>query len=142
MSEPVITCPNCHSEIKLTESLAAPLIEAARKGYEERFAEKDAAVAKRETAVGDQLVQIAKERQSIEAELKAREEARIAMKEAISSISGRANVSMAVEHGKAVTVLERSLWSGRGSRCGDRIDDEFHRPTSRFSRDKVACRFR
>ncbi|MEY4831000.1 MAG: hypothetical protein RLZZ562_2796, partial [Planctomycetota bacterium] len=26
MSEPSITCPNCKSEIKLTESLAAPLV--------------------------------------------------------------------------------------------------------------------
>jgi hypothetical protein len=72
MTEPVITCPNCHSEIKLTESLAAPLIEAARKDYEERFAEKDAALAKRETAVRDRLAQIAKERQSIEAEVTTR----------------------------------------------------------------------
>jgi hypothetical protein len=84
MSEPVITCPNCHSEIKLTESLAAPLIESARKGYEERFAEKDAAVAKREAAVRGQLAEIAKERQSIEAEVGARldvERARIAGEE-------------------------------------------------------------
>ena len=76
MSEPVITCPNCHSEIKLTESfkltLAAPVIEAARKEYEERFAEKDAVVAKLETAVRDQQAQIAKERQSFEAEVTAR----------------------------------------------------------------------
>jgi hypothetical protein len=48
MREPVITCPNCHSEIKLTEPLAAPLIEAARKRHEERFAEKDAAAKKAE----------------------------------------------------------------------------------------------
>jgi len=48
MREPVITCPNCHSEIKLTESLAAPLIKAARKRYDERFAEKDAAAKKAE----------------------------------------------------------------------------------------------
>jgi hypothetical protein len=72
MSEPVITCPNCHSKIKLTETLAAPLIEAALKGYEERFAEKDAAVAKRETAVRDQQAQIAKERLSIETVVTAR----------------------------------------------------------------------
>jgi hypothetical protein len=26
MTEPIITCPNCKTEIKLTESLAAPLI--------------------------------------------------------------------------------------------------------------------
>jgi hypothetical protein len=72
MSEPVITCPNCHSQNKLTESLAAPLIEAARKGYEERFAEKDAAVAQREATVRDQLAQIVKERQSIEADVTTR----------------------------------------------------------------------
>ena len=65
MSEPVIICPNCHSEIKLTESLAAPLIEAGRKRYEDRFAEKDA-------AVGDQLAKIANQRQSIEAQVTAR----------------------------------------------------------------------
>jgi hypothetical protein len=84
MPEPIITCPNCHSEIKLTESLAAPLIEEARKGYEERFAEKDAAVAKRERAVRDQLAQIDKERRSIETEVTARldmEHARIAGEE-------------------------------------------------------------
>jgi hypothetical protein len=65
VSEPVIICPNCHSEIKLTESLAAPLIEAGRKRYEDRFAEKDA-------AVGDQLAKIANQRQSIEAQVTAR----------------------------------------------------------------------
>ena len=30
MTEPTITCPNCKTEIKLTESLAAPLIESTR----------------------------------------------------------------------------------------------------------------
>lgn len=36
MSEPTIICPNCKTEIKLTESLAAPLIESTRHDYEER----------------------------------------------------------------------------------------------------------
>ena len=30
MTEPTITCPKCKEEIKLTESLAAPLIAATR----------------------------------------------------------------------------------------------------------------
>lgn len=30
MTEPTIVCPNCKTEIKLTESLAAPLIESTR----------------------------------------------------------------------------------------------------------------
>ena len=30
MTDPTITCPKCHAEIKLTESLAAPLLESTR----------------------------------------------------------------------------------------------------------------
>ena len=37
MNEPAITCPNCGGEIRLTESLAAPLIAATRRQYEERL---------------------------------------------------------------------------------------------------------
>lgn len=48
MTEPTITCPNCGTEIKLTESLAAPLIKATRKQFEDKIAEKEADVAKRE----------------------------------------------------------------------------------------------
>ena len=32
MAEPTVTCPNCKTEIKLTESLAAPLLEASPLG--------------------------------------------------------------------------------------------------------------
>jgi hypothetical protein len=34
MSEPTITCPYCKKEIKLTESLAAPLVESTKKTFE------------------------------------------------------------------------------------------------------------
>ena len=37
MSEPQITCPNCKTEIKLTESLAAPLIAETRKNLEQQL---------------------------------------------------------------------------------------------------------
>lgn len=48
MTEPTIICPNCKTEIKLTESLAAPLIQATRKQFEEKLNQKDAEVAQRE----------------------------------------------------------------------------------------------
>lgn len=48
-TEPTIICPNCSTEIKLTESLAAPLIQTVRKEYEAKIAQKEADVAKRET---------------------------------------------------------------------------------------------
>jgi hypothetical protein len=41
MTEPTITCPNCKTEIKLTESLAAPLIAATRQQFEQQLAQKD-----------------------------------------------------------------------------------------------------
>ena len=41
MSEPTVACPNCRTEIKLTESLAAPLVEATRRDFEKRLAQKE-----------------------------------------------------------------------------------------------------
>ena len=35
MTEPTIKCPKCNTEIKLTESLAAPLVEEAKRNYEQ-----------------------------------------------------------------------------------------------------------
>jgi hypothetical protein len=66
MIDPTITCPNCRTEIKLTESLAAPLIESTRLQYEKRIADKDADVAKRESAIKDQQAAIAKAKDSID----------------------------------------------------------------------------
>jgi hypothetical protein len=51
MTEPTITCPNCHAEIKLTESLAAPLLEATKREFEQRLSQKDDVIAKREQAI-------------------------------------------------------------------------------------------
>ncbi len=41
MNEPTITCPKCKTEIPLTESLAAPLIEATRKQFERKLSQKE-----------------------------------------------------------------------------------------------------
>lgn len=51
MAEPTIICPNCKTEIKLNESLAAPLIEATRKKFEEQLAQKDSDVAEKEKLI-------------------------------------------------------------------------------------------
>ena len=60
MTEPTIVCPNCKTEIKLTESLAAPLIESTRRQFEQRLAQKDTEIIQREQAMR------AKEKQLIE----------------------------------------------------------------------------
>ncbi len=66
MTEPTNTCPNCKSEIKLTESLAAPLIEATSRELEQRLAQKDADVAKRETALQEREKALAKASETID----------------------------------------------------------------------------
>jgi len=72
MTEPTIICPSCKTEIKLTESLAAPLIEATKQQYEQRISAKDAEVAKREAAVKEQQAVIAKAKESIDEQVAAK----------------------------------------------------------------------
>lgn len=61
-SEPIITCPSCRAEIKLTESLAAPLLESTRRQFEQRLAQQNAEMAKRETAIREQQAVVERER--------------------------------------------------------------------------------
>ena len=87
MTEPTLTCPTCRTEIKLTESLAAPLIADTRRRYETQLARKEAEVAAREAAVRDQQEQLASARQEIAAEVAARldqERGKIAIAEALT----------------------------------------------------------
>jgi hypothetical protein len=72
MIEPVITCPQCKIDIKLTESLAAPLITATRERYEKRLAEKDAEYAHREGQLRDREAKIASAQRNLEAEIAAK----------------------------------------------------------------------
>jgi len=53
MAEPTITCPQCRNEIKLTESLAAPLLESVKREYEQRLSQKDANMTQREQALAE-----------------------------------------------------------------------------------------
>jgi hypothetical protein len=69
MSEPTITCPNCKTEIKLTESLAAPLIESTRRDYEKRLALKDTDIAKKEESLREREEAVSKANQMIDAQV-------------------------------------------------------------------------
>lgn len=66
MTEPTIICPNCKTEIRLTESLAAPLIEATRKQFEQQLAQKDSEVAQREQAMHDKEKQLAEDKRKLD----------------------------------------------------------------------------
>lgn len=64
--EPTLQCPHCRNEIKLTESLAAPLLEETRRRFQEQLANKDAEVARRTEALRQEREQLAKQREQIE----------------------------------------------------------------------------
>ncbi|MEC4673073.1 MAG: DUF2130 domain-containing protein [Nitrospirota bacterium] len=66
MTEPTITCPSCQTEIKLTESLAAPLIETTKRDFEKRLAQKDTDVAKRESTLRDQEAALSKAKENLD----------------------------------------------------------------------------
>jgi len=54
VTEPTILCPQCKAQVKLTESLAAPLVEATRREYERRMAQMNLECARREDALKQQ----------------------------------------------------------------------------------------
>ncbi len=66
MTEPTITCPNCKTEIRLTESLAAPLVAATRTQFERQLAQKDTDIAAREQALRDKEKQVAEARRTLD----------------------------------------------------------------------------
>lgn len=72
MTEPTITCPNCKAEIKLTESLAAPILEATRRDFELRLTQKDADFQKKEAQLRDREVALSKAKETIDDEVAAK----------------------------------------------------------------------
>lgn len=69
MNEQNITCPKCGEEIKLTESLAAPLVEVVRAQYEKKLTEQDKAISEREAAVKRSAEEVERKTESLDAQI-------------------------------------------------------------------------
>jgi len=85
MEEPTIICPKCKNEIKLTESLAAPLIESTRLDYEQRLSQKDLLVAGREKSIQEREEALSQAKDALEVQVSERvqqERSKIAAEEA------------------------------------------------------------
>ena len=85
MAEPTVVCPQCKTEIKLTESLAAPLLESVRRDYEQRLTRKDADIAKREKLLHEREATLQKAKETLDEQVAAKlqqERAKIAAEEA------------------------------------------------------------
>jgi hypothetical protein len=88
MTEPTITCPNCRTQIPLTESLAAPIVQETRRRYEALVAEKNREIAGREAGLQQREAAIAKAKSAIDAQVAEKlgaERKRIAAEEAANA---------------------------------------------------------
>ena len=84
MADPTVVCPQCRSEIKLTESLAAPLLADVRRQFEQRLAQKDNEMAEREHALNERAQSLEKTKATLDQQIAARmqlERTRIAAEE-------------------------------------------------------------
>jgi len=85
VSEPTITCPKCDHEIRLTESLAAPLIAQTRQAFERQLAAKDQDIAVREAAMRGKQAELEKQKAALDEAVAAKvatERQRIGLEEA------------------------------------------------------------
>lgn len=97
MTGPQIVCPNCRTEIKLTEQLAAPLIEETRRSFEKQLAAKEADFGRRESVLKKAQDDITQARAAIDEQVAAKlkaERGAVAQAEAV-----KARVALADEIG-------------------------------------------
>jgi len=83
VSDPQIICTKCGTEIKLTESLAAPIVAASRKQFEAQLAAKEADFGRREAHLRQTQDDLAKAREALDEQVATRVRAeRVAIAEA------------------------------------------------------------
>ncbi|PPD18900.1 MAG: hypothetical protein CTY18_02365 [Methylomonas sp.] len=99
MTEPTITCPNCATEIRLTESLAAPLLAATRQQFEEQLREKDRNILEREQGLLLKQQQLLEAQKTLERQVTEQVEAQLksARKQLIEEESRKAKLAVAAE---------------------------------------------
>lgn len=77
MHDQTIACPNCGEAIKLTESLAAPLIAAVRTQYERKLKAQGDQIAEREASLETRAAELERKKRSIDAQIEEQVEAQL-----------------------------------------------------------------
>ena len=72
--DPTLRCPNCNFPIRLTESLAAPLIDETRRSFQKQLADKDAEVGRKLDLLQRERDDLAKAREGIDEQVRLRVE--------------------------------------------------------------------
>lgn len=69
MTEPTVQCPNCNTKIKLTESLAAPLITEIKSQFQEKLTQKDNDIQQKERELAAKARMLAESQNNLEQEI-------------------------------------------------------------------------
>ena len=70
--EPTITCPNCNHNIKLTESLAAPLIASTKREFEQQLKNKESEYHQKEQQLAAQKAEVEQAKAQVEEQVAAK----------------------------------------------------------------------
>ena len=70
--EPHLICPKCSHQIALTESIAAPLLEAQRRGFQEKLVAREAEFSRKADQLRQQQDELAKARESFDEQINQR----------------------------------------------------------------------
>ena len=90
MTDQSITCPKCGEEIKLTESLAAPLVAAVRTQYERKLKAQSKEIAEREAALETRATELERKKKSIDAQIAEQVQAQMkSERRAIASVEAK-----------------------------------------------------
>lgn len=109
-TEPTITCPSCSTEIKLTESLAAPLLRATREDYENRITRMHMEISRRESEVTKQLAAVEEAKRSIDDQVTEKLRTERVVVAAAEAKKARAAAATELESkGQELTELKESL---------------------------------
>jgi hypothetical protein len=79
MSEQTISCPQCGTEIKLTESLAAPLVATVRSEYEKKLREQATSVAEEREALSQREASLRVAKSEVQQQVDQQVEAKLAL---------------------------------------------------------------
>ncbi|GMU80130.1 MAG: hypothetical protein AMXMBFR47_00010 [Planctomycetota bacterium] len=138
MTEPTITCPRCKVEIKLTESLAAPLIESTRRQYEQQIAQKDTDIARREAAVREQQAALARARESLDEQVAAKLTAERAAIVAVEAKKAREALAVELAQARQDREATEALLKDRDARLAEarRNELELRQERQRLQEEK------
>lgn len=93
--DPHILCPKCSHQFPLTESIAAPLLEAERRDFQKKLAARDAEFANKADELARQHDELVKARESVDEQIKQRLQAE--RSQVVATEAKRAREQMASE---------------------------------------------